>query len=249
LQWASVAALVGVGVGWVDVRLVAALVGAVRAILQSLGDVVNVKVFTYKSIQEDIKSSDGINIDRVAALVQAGLLGPDDRVRGLEVQRALNYLGSKSDRQVGRLPTIDRNEFRYHIGRNLGRRKVLEKRLQVGKIEVIGPFGYTQQVAGMIVLANRDVVDGAQAINCDQCRTTSQTREAGDVHGGLDCGSRLSDWSKAIELDCGHDEIDVFADMLRNSVFIACNAVATSLFVLIVVIFCLEEAFKLGDCG
>lgn len=68
-----------------------------------------------------------------------------------------------------------------------------------------------------------------------------------DVDWCFDCGPRLGYWSQTIELNCGHDKVDMAAHVLGKSVFIARNAISAGFFVLEVVVFSVEKSFELSD--
>jgi hypothetical protein len=205
---------------------------------------------TYQSIQEDVEGTNGIDVDRVTALVETGLLRPDDRVSSLEVQSALNNLLSFSYSQVGRLSTIDGDELRDYIRGNLRGCVVLKERLQVRKVKVVGPLSDTKDVGAVVVLANGNVVDRAQAVNSDQLRAVLDAVEAVDARSrSLDGSNRLSNWLETVELNRRHDEVDVAANVLRQTVLVASNAVSAGGLVLVVVVLSVQQPFDLCNSG
>jgi hypothetical protein len=205
---------------------------------------------TYQSIQEDVEGTNRIDVDRVTALVETGLLRPDDRVSSLEVQSALNNLLSFSYSQVGRLSTIDGDELRDYIRGNLRGCVVLEERLQVRKVKVVGPLSDTKDVGAVVVLANGNVVDRAQAVNSDQLRAVLDAVEAVDARSrSLDGSNRLSNWLETVELNRRHDEVDVAANVLRQTVLVASNAVSAGGLVLVVVVLSVQQPFDLCNSG
>jgi len=60
--------------------------------------------------------------------------------RSLEIQGTLNDLLGLRYSQVGRLATINGDELRRDVGRNLGAREVLKEDLQVWKVQIVCPL-------------------------------------------------------------------------------------------------------------
>lgn len=86
----------------------------------------------------------------------------------MEVECTFDHLACLGYGEVGWLAAVDRNELGNHVRWDLWRCEVLEKCLQVRKIEVVGPLGNTELVTAMVVFANRYVVDGAETVDSDQ---------------------------------------------------------------------------------
>lgn len=152
LQRPRVAAEVGIGVGGVDVRCVAAFVRAVAGV---------------ERVEEDVEGADAVDVDPVADLVEAQLLRPDDGVGGLEVERGLDDVACFGLRGVGGLAAVDADEFGERVAGDPGRCPVLEEGDEVGVVEVVGPFGDAHFVAGEAGVEEAEVVEGAQAVDGD----------------------------------------------------------------------------------
>ncbi len=155
LKWAGVSTQVGIGILWIKVRLVSTLVTAVGII---------------QCIQKDVECADRVNVDTITALIQADLLRVDDGICGLEIKSTFDDISFLGLSLVRGLSAINRNKLWYQSIWDLGRCVVLEEDLEIWKVEVVGPLGNAHNVAAVVVLRNRDVVDGTQAVNGDQSR-------------------------------------------------------------------------------
>jgi hypothetical protein len=153
---------------------------------------------------------------------------------------------SATDRFAGLPPSIEMNSG-THIRRNLRRREILEKSLQVRKVEVVRPLSYSKLVTAVVVLSNRNVVNGTEAVNSDQRRTISGTGETGDIDRSLNCRSCLSYWFETIQLNGWHDEVYMISDVLGQAILVASDTVTTRLLVLEVVVFGVQKSLKFSN--
>lgn len=135
-----------------DVRLIPAFVCAIALI---------------QSIEEDVKSANTVDVDSIADLVVANLLGVNYGVRRLNIEGGLDARSLRDGRQVRPQAAVNGNKLRLGACRNLRLGEVLVEQGKIGFIEIVRPFGYANLITLGGSLSHRELVQLAQALDSD----------------------------------------------------------------------------------